>query len=190
MRTTFLAVVLSLGGASVAQAQYYGTPRIGGGYAPGGYFGGGSFGGGSFGAGYSAPFSGFGLGYSSYPAGFGINGPTILPGFGAATSPRMRPTVYPAIPLPTNEVIAAQLAGSDENRATLNLRVPTTNARVFIEGVQMTQSGTQRQFVTPALEPGSYQTQVRVEWDTERGQQSRLRTITLSPGTERTVTIR
>src|SRR5688572_30800598 len=51
---------------------------------------------------------GFGTGLNApiYPGGYGGGNALILPGFGATTPARMRPTVYPAIRLPSPEVIA------------------------------------------------------------------------------------
>ena len=40
------------------------------------------------------------------------------------------------------------------DRAYLEVRVPSDNALVFLNGTQMNQTGTRREFVTPPLERG------------------------------------
>ena len=144
-----------------------------------------------FGTGLNAPIypAGYGLGTGLnapfYPGGYGVGNALILPGFGASTPARMRPTVYPAIRLPSPEVIAAKLAGADDNRASLTINLPTPNARLWLEGVLMGQTGRQRNFVTPPLDPGSdYVFQIQVEWQDASGTQTRKRNLTVSPGAE------
>ena len=63
------------------------------------------------------------------------------------------------------------------------------NAEVWFEGVRMTQTGLERHFVTPALEPGSpYTMEVRVRWnDTSGKQQSRTERIDVRAGGFQTV---
>ena len=149
-----------------------------------------------FGTGLNSPIypAGYGfdtgLNYPITPAGYGFASPLIVPGFGATTAPRMRPTVYPAIRLPSPEIIEAKLSGADDNRASLTFNLPSPNARLWLEGVMMGQTGRKRHVVTPPLDPGSdHVFQVHVEWQDERGTQTRKRNLTVSPGAERTVTI-
>jgi len=131
-----------------------------------------------------------GLGAVPYTM-LGPNGPTLLPGFGADITPRMRPTVYPAIPLPSPDIIEAALGSGSDGRASLTIIVPQANAQVFMDGVRMEQSGIRRQFITPRLAGGSdYTLEVQVQWQGERGPQSRSRTVTVTPGGEQTITIR
>ena len=164
---------------------------------------------GPFGVGYPAPFSGGpGYGYSgvyggAYPYGGGytfggayggydggFTGPLVLPGFTATEQPRMRASLYPAIPLPSREIIAARLGGGEDNRAHVTLDVPAPDAHVWIEGVLMTQTGFRRQFVTPPLTgDGPFTLNVRIEWTDELGTQRRSRAIRVTPGEERTVTV-
>lgn len=124
-------------------------------------------------------------------ATMGLTGPTIYPGFGAQDPIRLRPTVYPAIPLPKKEIIEASLSGAEDNRASLTIVVPESNARVFLDGVMMNQSGIRRQFTTPPLASGSdYVFELLVQWQDERGPQSRTRSVTVTPGGEKTVYVR
>jgi uncharacterized protein (TIGR03000 family) len=62
---------------------------------------------------------------------------------------------------------APRAAGT--NTARVNVRVPDPGARVWIEGQLTQQRGERREFVSPALEPGSgYRYEVRARW-TENG---------------------
>jgi len=215
MRSFILAgiALLTLGAAS-SQAQFvvlggnggypwsYNFPN--GGFRPGvmpspinapfysglpGPFSGGS----AAGAGYGYPFAVGGSPYYGVPYvnGFGAT-PLILPGFAATEPPRARPSVKPAIPLPSREVIAAALEGGGDarDRARITLNVPNDAARVWIDGVPMSQSGRSRQYVTPPLSgAASFTLNFRVEWNDDFGRQSRTRAVPVTPGESRTVTI-
>lgn len=196
MRTITLAALVCLGwGPGNLQAQViglpWGTPAFPPPIAPASYgfsspfspYGGNPYGG--------FPFGGYGYGYGYGYGGYGWGtGSYILPGFTAAEPPRMRATVYPAIPLPPRQVIAAKLSGVDDSKAFLTLVVPQENALVWLNGAPMSLTGLERRFVTPPLDPGEYIFQVRVQWQDEFGPQTRTRKVYLSPGSDRTVNIR
>jgi uncharacterized protein (TIGR03000 family) len=74
---------------------------------------------------------------------------------------------------------SASLNGS----AQIDLELPRADARVWVDGNQMTEgSGTRRSFVSPALEPGyNYSYHVTASW-TENGQEVRAeRTVRVAP---------
>ena len=124
----------------------------------------------------------------TYPTPFATNsfarsGPVILPGFAASDPPRARPTLYPAIPTPSRNIIQAALQDDSDNRAYIEVQVPTANARVSLDGVVTQQTGTTRYFKTPTLNPNSrYTFQVEVSW--QEGGQTRTmrRQLTLRAG--------
>jgi len=177
-----LVLLLAIPGTAGA-FFFFGTPFWGGGFGNLGWGGTypywGGFGGPNFG------YGGMGPHYPSYgaspflynPYGYGMNsysysGPIALPGFAASGySPRWRSSLYPALAasaLNNNNdtlIIPASSQAADD-RARLEIRVPAANAQVWLDGVRMTQTGTSRRFVTPALDPKSrYSYEVKVRWD-------------------------
>lgn len=177
MRSMILAGLLFLGcGLGSAEAQIVVTPPFGGG------------------GGITPPATGpfaWSFSFPYYPSGPGMSGQVIFPGFPAYDTPRARRTIYPAIPLPPREVLEARLAGEDDNRARLTIQVPAANAKVWLDGTLMTQTGLIREFITPTLNPKSeYTFQIRVEWQDDGGKQSRTRKVNLTAGSNRSLTIR
>jgi uncharacterized protein (TIGR03000 family) len=188
MKTAFRCFALVLLGTALlptaAHAQF-------------GFFGGPSFG-------YYSPF-GYGVPYGglSYPGfghpGFGYPGYTY-PGYGygpyysatyiaplvytastATALPRMRSAVYPAIPYRTSP--------AEGTRAYIDLHVPAAGAQVWFDGVLTQQTGIDRHFITPPLEPGaSYTFEIRASWRGMDGKQlSRLQRVDIRAGDQRSV---
>lgn len=182
----------------------YGYGMFGGGYGMfGGYGGYGGYGM-PFGSGYMA---GSYLNYPISPANYGYMPPqpqtSYMPGMmnynpwlsmaalsnpgttglPASTSrvreslysgtPRMRPTLAPAV---------AVIPGN--NTARLEILVPTADAQVWVQGVKTTQTGTDRQFVSPPLAPGSnYTYTVRARWRGAGGRMvTQTRQVSVTPG--------
>lgn len=110
-----------------------------------------------------------------YPSGYSSSGPIIFPGYSISDSARIRPSIYPAIPLPSREVIRAALEGIQSDKATLDMRLPTANTRVWLNDVPMDgRTGAQRKYVTPKLKPGTtYYFRVVIEYRDERGETQR-----------------
>ncbi len=178
-----LAAVLVLWAPSRANAQYfgggYGFGNMGGwnsGYiAP---FGGGITGVGyNYGApgwGYGAP--GWGYGAQAYPYGTGTTTTIMVPGFGASDPLRSRARLYPAIAEPSREVILAALEATDPNKARIDLHLPAADAKVYLDGKQTEQTGMDRMFVTPRLNPASrYSMAVEVVWQDQNGRSQTTR---------------
>ena len=70
----------------------------------------------------------------------------------------------------------------DENAVTLRLQVPS-GARVWLEGKETSQNGTNRMFVSPSLEPGyEYVYHIRVQWVQNGETVERNREVTVHPG--------
>jgi uncharacterized protein (TIGR03000 family) len=134
----------------------YGSP-YGNGYGLGGYgYGMGGYGLGGYGRGlygYSSPgYYDSGYSYDTYTSPSYASVPTY--------------TDYQSF-YPPQEYGNQQQAG---NAAHLMIQVPDPNAQVWLEGQQMNQQGTTRQFYSPPLEPNrDYSYTVRARW-MENGQ--------------------
>jgi uncharacterized protein (TIGR03000 family) len=77
----------------------------------------------------------------------------------------------------------------DANAATIQLRVPAS-ARIWIEGEQTAQTGTDRSFVSPPLVPGyDYVYRVRVQWNEDGKAVERNRDVTMHAGDRINLTI-
>jgi uncharacterized protein (TIGR03000 family) len=79
---------------------------------------------------------------------------------------------------------AAQAAPADQ-RAILNVYVPSSDATVWIDGKKTAQTGLQRRFATPPLEPGSrYVYEIRVEWVSDGKKVVRTEDVPVKAGRE------
>src|SRR5262249_27362614 len=73
-------------------------------------------------------------------------------------------------------------AAQDVGQARIGARVPT-NAKVFVNGEQTTQSGQFRRFVSPPLDPGQdYTYEIRATWDDNGHQVDRTSTVSVRAG--------
>lgn len=184
-----LVLLLAIPGSAGA-FFFFGLP-FGGGYGNnlgwgGGYPNWGGFGGPNFGNGGIGPhYPGYGMMPNVYnPYGFGMNsytysGPITLPGFAASGySPRWRSSLYPALSANnTNDVlIIPASATAPDDKARIEVRLPSANAQVWLDGVRMTQTGISRRFVTPELDPKSrYSYEIKVRWDNGSSQEDTRR---------------
>jgi len=103
----------------------------------------------------------FGHRYGGYYGGYGGG---YYPGYRSYYYSPSYTVVYPPpVPVATTVQITVGAPAVD-NTATVHVHVPA-DAVVWFNGAQMSQTGTEREFVTPALEPGrSYSYQVRAKW--------------------------
>ena len=70
----------------------------------------------------------------------------------------------------------------DENAVTVRLQVPS-GARVWVEGKETSQSGANRMFMSPSLEPGyEYVYHIRVQWNQNGETVERNREVTVHAG--------
>jgi uncharacterized protein (TIGR03000 family) len=70
----------------------------------------------------------------------------------------------------------------DTNAVTIRMHVPS-GARVWLEGKETSQSGADRMFVSPSLEPGyEYVYHIRVQWDQNGQTVQRNREVTVHAG--------
>lgn len=176
-RAQFVALPLSgFGNSGWPFFGNYGYPGFGGlGYG----FGGNPY--------YTGLANGMG-GWGYYPPSFTFVTPVVYsvttPASGyqreVPVEPRMRPAVWPAIPY--------REAPRSDARARLDVRVPSESAQVSLNGVTMTQTGIDRHYVTPPLEPGSYTFDVRVSWRDASGKEMmRTRQVEVRPGENQSV---
>jgi uncharacterized protein (TIGR03000 family) len=172
--------ILLVPAAAHAQFGFFGGSPFGVGF--GGYGGYGGLGG------YGYPYGGYG-GYGSPYGGYGgVNYfsrisivPVLYTASTATAPPRMRATEYPAIPYRDTAVDAA--------RAYIDVRLPAAGADVWIDGVRMQQTGIDRRFITPTLDPGStYTMEIRASWPGAGGkQQTRTQRIDVRAGGQQSV---
>jgi uncharacterized protein (TIGR03000 family) len=177
-RNRIMALAIVVGALSLtpskAQAQFFGgfgfNPVFGRGFFP--YYGGWPYGGYGYSPYMSNPYMYNPFMYNSfYMDPFYRSGPVIYPGFAAVGDvPRMRSSLYPAV-----AVIPASFQAPD-NRAHIRVLVPAGDAQIWLDNMLMKETGSDRQFVTPALAAKStYSYQVRARW---RDQNGTLRTDT------------
>jgi uncharacterized protein (TIGR03000 family) len=87
--------------------------------------------------------------------------PTYVPSF--YTVPAAAAPVAPAAPVEDDYAYGA-LEGVGNDTVLINLRVPG-NAEVWFDGSKTSQTGRQRSFVSPPLQPGrNYSYNIRARW--------------------------
>jgi uncharacterized protein (TIGR03000 family) len=134
--------------------RYYGYGGYYGGYYPGSY-------------GYA------GLGYGGYYPGYVTNSSGgYYPGYTYASGPVYSGNIVAAAgpPATVNGTRqASYYTPAADNKAHLHVHVPA-GARVWVGGAATTQTGTERDFVSPELNPGkTYSYEVKARW-TQDGQ--------------------
>jgi len=176
MWTTVAALALWVGAVDPVHAQRrgggnYGGNSRGGGYGSG-YQGGGYYGGypGS-GYNYGRPGISIGLGnagygygsYPRYPSGYSqpyYSGGTYA--YPQGYSGQYVPDVVTEAP-GDRTTQSGYYAPASDNRARLRVRVPA-DATVWIDGDPTQQTGPERDFLTPPLEPGTYTYTLKGRW--------------------------
>jgi uncharacterized protein (TIGR03000 family) len=169
MRKTLVIVALTLitvmASASDAFAQGRGGRGGRGGYGGGrGGYGGGGYGGIFIGSGYYSPYS-YGGGYYS-PYSYGS-------GYYADPYYNSSPSYYSdTVQVPATDIRQSlyNQPTSQQQTATVMVRVATPNTQVWFDGTATSQQGMERSFYSPPLDSGSsYTYTVRARW-TENGQ--------------------
>jgi uncharacterized protein (TIGR03000 family) len=171
----------------------------GGGHGGGGHGGGGTHGG-FHGCGHDG-FHGCGHGgfchgtffFGGYPYFYGYWG-LDYPGYycGYAAPPYVgiappylaeRQPVYSAEPGPQ----PASSPDQADPRVIARIALPKPDAQLWVEGKQMTSTGTARRFVSPPLQPGTYSYTLKARWTEDGREIGQTRTVRVQPGDRITV---
>jgi uncharacterized protein (TIGR03000 family) len=142
------------GGGGSARGGHGGSAHGGhGGYGRGGYgYGRGGYGYGLGGYGYG----GYGYGLGGY--GYGGYYPSYTYDYGAPAYG------YPDMPSTVLTRQSGSYAPASDNTAGIHVRVPNS-ATVWVDGGRTQQTGPNRDFVTPALKPGTtFEYQIKARW--------------------------
>src|SRR5581483_2205123 len=79
-------------------------------------------------------------------------------------------------------------SGQNANTATIRVDVPNPGARVWVNGQETRQQGTERVFLSPPLEQGyDYTYKIRASWDDNGRPVSNERDVHVRPGQQFTV---
>jgi uncharacterized protein (TIGR03000 family) len=202
LASSALAIALVMLATDVAQAQIY----FGGGWGGwrGGYYspyGGGWYHRGSwgpsvrFGVGYSRPYwyAPYGSSYVVYPySGYTWYGSPYVTAYASAPMYYTPPIPYAESSRVTvgSPTYRSYYSGprANANQARLRIQLPDANARLWIEGQAMSQTGLERSFSSPPLELGRhYVYTMRASWIEGGREVSREQTVEVQPGQERLV---
>jgi uncharacterized protein (TIGR03000 family) len=211
MRSFFAAAAMACGvslflWAAPANAQrYYGGGWRAGGVYRGGWYGGyrGYYGGyrtygygwRGYGAGVYGPYYGWGYGYSPYYYGYSpynYGYPTYASVY---TRYNYMPDLYYSTPMvagPSSIVRQSFYAPTGtSNQATVRVLLPDANAKVTFDDTATTQTGTDRVFNTPALDPAkSYSYTVQATWMEGDKEVTRKKDVRIAAGANTTVDFR
>jgi len=134
-------------------------------YAPYSYLNGPTY------AGYPGMYSAYGVGPTTFESdslgGLRMNRPTSAYGaaYAGPTAARMRPTLYPAVAVSGLDSLERESgAAESDDRAHIQVILPSGDAEVFFQGSKTTQTGLTRDFVSPPLGKGMYSYQIRARW--------------------------
>jgi uncharacterized protein (TIGR03000 family) len=112
--------------------------------------------------------------------------PSLYSNAGSAINPWAVPQTLlaPGLPLYPLLPFDSALRGVPiDLRARLHVVVPANDAEVWFEGVKMKQTGRDRYYFSPALDPNSrYSYDVRVRWRDKQGEHSQNRRVTVTAG--------
>jgi len=166
------------GGPYYGSSYNYGTPYYGSSYSYGTPYYGSSYS-------YGAPSY-----YNRYP------GYSNWSGTGYSTAPYS--TTYSSAPLDMSTSMAQGYGPytsqsfysgptSYEDRVRMRVIVPTPDTRPWLEGRLMDQTGMERLFYSPPLQPGEYIYTMRASWTDNGREVTREKQLTVRPGQEQTV---
>jgi uncharacterized protein (TIGR03000 family) len=179
-------------GSPYSSFGYGSSPWMyGGGYSPyGSRFGYPAYSGGY----WNTPFYGT---YSnwSYPGGWRYQYPQAVQTYGTWSTPG-----YSA-PLTTSDSYVQGMPQSgtytsfysgppmtvDNDKLLLTVQVPSSDARLWIDGKATQQRGFERTFVSPSLDPGTYTYSLKATWDENGREVTREKQVRFQPGRQMTV---
>lgn len=122
------------------------------------------------------PNAAYGYGYYPYTYGLSPYSPSLYPYNGTSA-------YYAAAPSSGyTSFYPAESGATDGNRVRVNLRVPA-DAKVTFDGAATTQTGTERQFVSPPLTAGStYSYEIVAQWEENGQPQERKERVRVQAG--------
>lgn len=180
--TAAVAVAALLLTVAPASAARYGGNR--GGYRGGnssGYYGGRSYGNYGYNN-YGGYRPGISIGIGGYP-GYYSSGYDYSPRTVYAS-----PQYYYTPPTTFDPNISQASYSQPDDRAHLEVRVPTTDAQIFFDGDRTQQQGMERAFVSPPLTPGkSFTYTIEARWMENGSMVKQSRSVTVSAGQSATV---
>jgi uncharacterized protein (TIGR03000 family) len=150
------------------------------------------------------PYYDYGFGYYPYSTGFwggyGYPGYYSYPYYSSDyytypyASDSVMPDTYGYYPAYSAADAAgyapAGVAGGwdqSDQRVMARIVLPTPDAQLWVEGQEMTSTGTVRSFVSPSLEPGKYTYTFRVRWTEGGRMMEQTRKVGVHPGDRITV---
>jgi uncharacterized protein (TIGR03000 family) len=153
----------------------------------GGYHGYWGYGGPYYGSYYGwgwggGPYYGWGWGY---PYAYSYYSPSYYPSYYYPSSYWSSSPAYGSTY--SAPVQAAYYSPISNDRADVTVRLPSPDARVWIEGREMSQGGTVRLFESPSLAPGDYSYTIRARWQQDGRMQDQTQTVRVRPGHGTTV---
>ncbi len=109
---------------------------------------------------YTGPLTGY---HNLSPYAYGY-APYSVPTTGLVPAASTSSYSY-SVPARYEPIYAAAEVGGRDLAAHLIVRVPTANARLWVEGVELREKGTVRRFVSPRLQPNAkYGYTIKAEW--------------------------
>jgi len=153
---------------------YYGSGYGNGYYGNRGWGSQGYYGSNYYGSGYNySPYYGSGYSYTpGYTYSQPYYGDSVVQGYAGTPTTSAYQSFYP----PNSN------QAPDQNRATIRVQVPA-GAQVMFNGTQTTQSGPQRVFMTPPLNPGEgYSYEIAASWNENGQPKSQTRTVRFQAG--------
>ncbi len=124
---------------------------------------------------YRSPSIGIGIGVYSpfYP----------YPTYGYGYDPYYYSPRYSYYPPPTVIIRQPEPDAPVSNSATIRVLVPDADAKVWVDGAATKQTGTDRYFHTPDLEPGGlYTYRIRAEWSQKGERMIQEQVVPVAPG--------
>lgn len=78
-------------------------------------------------------------------------------------------------------------AAVDNDKLLLTVRMPSSDARLWIDGKATEQRGFERTFISPSLDPGTYTYSLKATWEENGREVTREKQVRFQPGRQMTV---
>jgi uncharacterized protein (TIGR03000 family) len=87
----------------------------------------------------------------------------------------------------TTSFYAGPPATVDNDKLLLTVRMPSSDAQLWIDGKPTEQRGFERNFVSPSLDPGTYKYSLKATWNENGREVTREKQVRFQPGRQMTV---